>query len=144
LYVPGVRFEHSVQVAATPARLWEVVTDVTAWPDFVDSVTAIEPLDGGPLAVGKRYRLQQPKLPENTWKVTELTEGRSFTWEARSPGVRVVAAHEISGASGSATLRLEVTQSGWLASTIGRFTAGMTRRYLDLEATAMKARAEAG
>jgi len=139
-----MRLEHSIRVAATPDRLWQVLTDVTAWPDFVDTVTAVESLDGGSLAVGSRYKLQQPKLPENTWTVTELTEGRSFTWEASSPGVRVVASHEISSTAGPTTLRLEVTQSGWLASTLGRLTAGMTRRYLDLEATAMKARAEAG
>jgi hypothetical protein len=137
-----VRLDHSVDISAAPSAVWAALTDVTAWPKFVPSVSAVEPLDEGPLEVGARYKLGQPKLPVNIWTVTELVEGHSFVWETRSPGLRVAAFHEITATPGGSTLRLAVDQTGFLALTMGLFTRSMTRRYLAMEAEAMKKRAE--
>ena len=137
-----MRLEHSVEISAAPSAVWAALTDVTAWPTFVPSVSAVEPLDAGPLEVGARYKLGQPKLPVNIWTVTELVEGHSFVWETKSPGLRVAASHEITANANGSTLRLAVDQTGLLAVTMGLFTRSMTRRYLAMEADAMKQRAE--
>ena len=63
------------------------------WPARIPTVDRVERLDDGPLAVGARTRLAQPKLPEAVWTVTELTPGAAFTWTSSSPGVRITASH---------------------------------------------------
>ena len=91
--VPGLK--RTVTIAGPPERVWSVVVDVDGWPERVPTVTSVERLDEGPLVVGSRTRLQQPRLPTAVWTVTELTPGRSFTWESSSPGVTVTASHVV-------------------------------------------------
>lgn len=47
-------FRHAVTIAASPARVWAVVTDVERWPYRIPTVDAVERLEPGPLAVGAR------------------------------------------------------------------------------------------
>ena len=83
--MPGL--QHTVTIAAPPERVWAVIVDVARWPERIPTVDSVERLDDGPLTVGSRTRLRQPKLPEAVWTITELDQGRSFTWESRSPGI---------------------------------------------------------
>jgi hypothetical protein len=48
----------SVDIAATPDRVWEVLTDVPAWPQWNEFITAAE----GTFVVGGRVSLQVPRL----------------------------------------------------------------------------------
>ena len=91
--MPGL--EHTVIIAAPPEQVWSVVVDVERWPERIPTVDAVERLDAGPLAVGSRTRLQQPRLPTAVWTVTELADGSSYTWESSSPGVVVTATHVV-------------------------------------------------
>ena len=91
--MPGL--QHTVTIAAPPERVWPVVVDVERWPERIPTVDAVERLDAGPLAVGSRTRLQQPRLPTAVWMVTELADGSSYTWESSSPGVTITATHVV-------------------------------------------------
>lgn len=46
------------------------------------------------------------KLRPATWHVTALAPGKEFTWEARQPGLRVVAGHCIQAEEARVTLTL--------------------------------------
>jgi uncharacterized membrane protein len=139
-----MRFEDSVTIDAAAARVWAVYSDVERWPEWTASVTSVELLDPGPLRVGSRARIRQPRLPVAEWTVTDLDEGRSFTWVARGPGVRTTGTHlvEPDGDRARATAVLE--QGGPLGPVVGLLTRGLTRRYLAMEAAGLKARTEAG
>src|SRR5262245_5540765 len=105
----------TVSNAASPERIWRVLADVARWPEWLPTVSAVEPLDSPDILIGKRYRLQQPKLRPAVWTVTEIEPLRKFTWESRSSGVRAVADHVIEQVTGErATVVLSVRFSGVL------------------------------
>jgi uncharacterized protein YndB with AHSA1/START domain len=133
----------TVEIAAPPTRVWDVLSDVERWPQWTETVTSVRRSDQGPLRVGSRARISQPRIPETEYVVTALDPGRSFTWVASSPGVSTAAHHELEPVADTATrVRLSVTQSGWLGSVMGRFYRRLTERYLANEASGLKARCE--
>ena len=131
-----------VPIAAPPERVWEVLVDVERWPERIPTVDAVERLDAGPLAVGSRTRLRQPRLPEGVWTVTELTDGASYTWESSSPGVTVTASHLVEPSADGTRLTLGVTVSGLLSGIGWLMTRNLTKQYVDTEAASIKAAAE--
>ncbi len=138
--MPGL--QHTVTIAAPPERVWEVVVDVERWPERIPTVDSVERLDAGPLAVGSRTRLKQPRLPPAVWTVTELTGGSSYTWESRSPGVTVVAGHVVEPHREGTRLTLALRFSGPLAGLGWLMTRPLTRRYVETEAASIKKTAE--
>jgi carbon monoxide dehydrogenase subunit G len=136
------RFEHAIAINAPPERVWEILVDVEGWPARIPTVDRVERLDDGPLAVGARTRLAQPKLPEAVWTVTELTSGTAFTWTSTSPGVRITASHLIEPAPQGSRLTLAIDLAGWMAPVGWLMTRSLTQRYVKTEAASIKAAAE--
>lgn len=139
--MPGLR--RTVTIAAPPERVWEVLFDVEHWPERIPTVDSVERLDDGPLAVGSRTRLRQPRLPTAVWTVTELTDGTSFTWGSRSPGVTIDASHLVEPDPDGSRLTLSVTVSGPLSAVGWLMTRSLTRQYVETEADSIKRAAEA-
>jgi uncharacterized protein YndB with AHSA1/START domain len=133
----------SIDVAAPPDRVWEVLVDVDRWPEWTDSVTSVRSLDPGPLAVGARVEISQPRIPTGTYTVTALDPGSAFTWEQRQPGSTVSAHHEcIPLPDGRTRVELRVVMGGAVGGVVGRLYRKLTERYLAMEAAGLKARAE--
>ena len=77
-------------------------------------------------------------------EVNELVEDTTFTWASRQPGVRIVGRHTVSTDSdGRTRLTLALEQSGWLSGVVTMALGRKVREYVDLEAQALKAAAEA-
>ncbi|MFE2263025.1 SRPBCC family protein [Streptomyces griseosporeus] len=131
-----------VEIEALPEDVWQVVSDVERWPDFLPTVRRVERVGGGELGPGSLVRISQPRMPVLTWRITEWTPGRSFTWQARSGGVTTTATHVIAPRDGGSTLTLGIDQTGLAAPLVGLLTGRQTRRYVELEATHTKRRAE--
>ena len=132
-------FKITVAINAPPDRVWSVMRDVERWPEWTPTLRRIRWLDQGPLAVGSRVIVWQPKLPPAKWKVTELDDiRRSFTWETRSPGMRLQARHwvEETGKTSRATLSLRF--SGLLGPLFAHLTRNLNNRYLALEAKGLR------
>ena len=134
--------ETTVTIAAPPAAVWAVMTDVESWPELTDSVTSVEKLDSGPFGVGSRVRIRQPKFPTTVWTVTAFVDNERFVWVATGPGVRTTATHEVTSSDSGSLLRLHIDQAGPLGGLIGRVSRGLTARYMAMEAAGMKRRAE--
>ena len=132
-----------VEVAAPVERVWEVLLDVERWPEWASTVTSVRRLDDGPLAVGSKVRIEQPRIPSTEYVVTELEPDRSFVWVATAPGVRTTARHLLEELGPDGTrVTLAVEQAGPVAAVMGRFYRRLTDRYLAAEAEGIKARSE--
>lgn len=108
-------------------------------------MTTVRRLDEGGLRTGSEARVKQPRLPETTWRVTALEPGVDFTWESTSPGAHTVAGHRITRRGDRAsTVTLSIDQHGPIAALLNLFIAGMTRRYIGIEAACLKSRCERG
>ncbi|MHB8186391.1 MAG: SRPBCC family protein [Dermatophilaceae bacterium] len=133
----------TVEIEAPPERVWEVLADVARWSEWTETVTWVRRLDDGPLRPGSRAKINQPKVPETEYVVTELEPGQSFTWVATGPGATTTARHTVEALPGGGTrVRLAVEQAGLLGSVMGRLYRRMTDRYLANEAAGLKARSE--
>ncbi len=132
-----------IDVGAPVDRVWDVLVDVERWPEWTDSVTSVRRLDPGPLAVGSRVEVSQPRIPTGTYTVTAVDPGRAFTWEQRQPGSTVSAHHECAQTpDGGTQVELRVVMSGAVGGVVGRLYRRLTERYLAMEAAGLKARAE--
>lgn len=124
--------------------LWEVLADLSRWPDWLPTVDAARPVDPAHTAgAGASYLLDQPGLPRATWTVTDWRPGAGFTWVSRRPGVRTTGTHELVPTDGGTTIRLGVTWSGLLAAPVGWAYGRRTRDYVMREAEALEATAAA-
>jgi uncharacterized membrane protein len=133
----------SIDIAATPERVWHVITDVESWPQWTRSMTAVKRLDDGPLRVGSRARVKQPGLPSLVWQVTDIAEGVEFTWVTRTAGVTATAIHRLDETPAGARLTLTVAWDGAFAGVVAAMAGKQTRKYLALETAGAKGRAEA-
>ena len=138
-----MRFEESIDIDAAPERVWDVLSDIEAWPRRIETVDVAELLTPAPVAKGSRIRLKQPKLPEGTWDITVWDPPSYFEMSQKSGGVSNVAGHRVEAlGEGRARLTLSVEMQGWLVPVVGLLSKGMTTRYLASEAQDMKRAAE--
>lgn len=135
-------FSLSIDILAPAERVFEVMSDVERWHEWTPSVNGVKLQRPGALAVGARALIRQPKFPPALWAVTAIETGRSFTWVSRAPGVRVIAHHSAAPTSSGSRATLSLRYEGILGGLLAWMTAGITKRYLFMEAGGLKARAE--
>ena len=129
----------SIKTIDAPAeRVWQVLTNVENWPRLTPSITSVTSLDASPIAVGSRYRVEQPKLKPATYEVTHLETRRNFSWQAHSFGCRIKAEHLIRETDAASELVIRLTFHGFLAPLIGLLVASTTKEYIELEAQGFK------
>jgi carbon monoxide dehydrogenase subunit G len=132
----------SIEIGAPTERVWRVMSDTDRWHEWTPSVTSATRLGGLPFAVGTRVLIRQPKFPPALWKITAIEPGKSFTWVSVAPGLRVVGTHQVLRRGEGSQARLSLEFDGFLGGLMARLTAGITQRYVDLEAAGLKARSE--
>jgi hypothetical protein len=140
-----MQFSVTKDIDAPPGVVFDVLVDIERWPEWTPTVTRVERLDGGagPLAIGSRIRIVQPKVPPAEWTVTALEPGRGFRIVSRSPGATVTADHWADMAGGGRScVMLSVTFAGFLGQIIARVMRGLNERYIAEEAAGLKRRCE--
>ncbi len=137
-----MHFEKSIEIDASQQRLWDVLSDLEAWPQRIETVETVELLTPAPMTKGSRVRLKQPKLPEGTWDITIWDEPAYFEWTQMTSGITSVAGHRVEAlGEHRARLTLTLDMRGLLIPLVV-FYRGLTNRYMNLEAEGMKRAAE--
>lgn len=138
-----MRFEQSIDIDARQQRVWDVLGDLEAWPQRIETVDNVELLTPGPVGEGSRVRLKQPKLGEETWEVIVWDAPSYFEFRQKSGGVTTVAGHRVEVLEeGRSRLTLTLEMRGLLVPIFARLYRDLTNRYMTLEAQGIKRAAE--
>lgn len=139
-----MKLEETTVIAASAAAVWAVYEDVEAWPEWTGAIVAAKALDANSLAIGHRFRLEQPRIGELMWEITELEPGVSWKWLHHSPGGSTEAWHELTESDEGTVTRAGVTHHGLFGNMSGLILARATRRFLRMEVDNLKIRVEGG
>jgi uncharacterized membrane protein len=131
----------SITIDAPIDVVWSVFTDVERWPTWASSVTSVELIDG-PMRLGAKARIRQPRLPTLVWEVTKWSPGHSWTWTATSPGARTEASHVLTRSGAGTVAEQSIISSGPLGRVAAFVWRSLTRRYLAIEAAGLKQQSE--
>jgi uncharacterized protein YndB with AHSA1/START domain len=138
-----MNIETTVSIAASPERVWAVLSDVERWHEWTASITCAKLLTPAPLHNTSAARIKQPRFPSMVWRVTTFEPGRGFAWETRSLGAVTVGEHWISAnLQGGVDVLLTVRQTGPLVFLFRAWISKITREYVEMEAQGLKRRCE--
>ena len=138
-----MRFERSIEINASQQRVWEVISDLEAWPQRLETVDSVELLTPAPLAKGSRVRLKQPRLADAIWDVKIWDAPAYFEWTQKTSAMTNIAGHRVEAlGDGRARLTLTLDMRGPLSPLTGLLYKGLTNRYMGIEAEGMKRAAE--
>ena len=141
----GIEFEVPIEIAAPPERVWAVTVDLERWPTWDPVVTAVKRLDHGPLGVGSRARIRQPRLLPAVWRVTRFDAPKAFVWESNSTGVHQVAAHLVTPVRDNprpSVVTLKIKLTGLLVELFRPIVAKLALQYVQKEAQGLKSYCE--
>ena len=137
-----MQFGTSIDVAATPECVWSVMSDIEHWPDWTATVTSAERLDAGPLTVGSKFRVRQPKLLPAVFTVTWVDANQGFAWTTSGPGYSVIARHSIEPIPAGSRVTLSLQFSGVIGKLAARMLRDLNQRYMGIEAAGLKRQSE--
>ena len=136
-----MEYEASATIAAPPAKVWEVLTDVAKWPEWDPFCEKIE----GELALGNKIKAFTKLSPGRAFpvKVTDLSAPQRMEWSGGMPlglfkGVRTFTL-EASGSGTQFTMREEF--SGPMLFLIGKSIPDMSEAFASF-AQGLKQRSE--
>lgn len=108
-------------IAAAPADVFRVFTDLAMAPERIDSIQSLELLGKGPVGKGTRFRETRVMFGKEATEEMEITEfdpPRSYTVEAESCGVHYHSRYTFDGTQ--ASTKVLFTMSTRPASLMGR------------------------
>ena len=118
--------------------------DVEHWPEWNTAVTRVQRMDIGPLTLGSRTRIWQPKLMPAVWQVTSLDQNRRiFAWTTHTFGMKIIAYHQVDAVGPRSRVTLALHYSGFLGALMSRIYRDLNWDYLAREANGLRARCEA-
>jgi hypothetical protein len=137
-------FCQAIEIMLSPPRVWAVMLDVERWPEWNTAVTRVQRMDIGPLTLGSRTRIWQPKLMPAVWQVTSLDQNRRiFAWTTRTFGMKIVARRQVEAIGAHSRVTLSLHYAGILGALMARIYRDLNWDYLAREANGLRTKCEA-
>jgi hypothetical protein len=106
-----MRVEYHVEVDSTAERLWDVIADAKAWPEW-QGTSYIEP-PPGPLQTGTSFPVELGGM-KWTVTVTEAERPTKLAWVGRRTGLKGVHEWEFVQRGAKTEAMTRETVSGWM------------------------------
>jgi len=136
-------FRQVVEIRSSPPHVWSILLDVERWPEWTTSVTKVQRMDIGPLTLGSRTRIWQPRLMPAVWQITSLDEPRHvFAWTTHVLGVKINARHQVEGLKSHSRVTLTLHYAGMAGALLARVYRNLNWDYLSREGNGLKQRCE--
>jgi uncharacterized protein YndB with AHSA1/START domain len=133
------KFRYTAEIFAPPERVWTATVDVERWPEWTPTVTRVKRMEDGPLAVGSKTKIWQPKLTPVVWRVTELDEAAGiFIWVTGKPGIQIAGMHQVEPTLHGCQLTLTLDYTGLLGPFMAWQLKDLNWEYLTREAAGLK------
>lgn len=134
--------KHDLEIDAPVDRVWALTVDVEGWPDTTPTMTSVERLDDGPLGVGSRARVVQPRQRPSTWTVTRLEPKSVFEWQTKVGTVTMTGAHHLTAVGGGCRNHLSVELTGFGSGLVRRLVGKKIAEAIAIENQGFKTAAE--
>src|SRR5262245_52187478 len=122
-------FQISTFVDASLEKVWQLMADVEAWPQWTAAITRIELLTSPPLGISSRVRIYQPRLRPAIWTVTVWEPHQQFIWVSKMPGLAVTGEHAVAPSNGGCTITLRARFAGFLGNLAAFLTRNLSTQY---------------
>lgn len=123
-------FAHSEFAAASPDRIWEVWTDVPAWPRWDIELKSASL--GCAFADGAKGQLVPVRGTASSFIITEVTPGIAYTMTTSLPGASLVIRRELQPVEGGTRFKHTVSFTGPAAGVFGALFGPRFRETLPL------------
>jgi hypothetical protein len=134
--------EASQETIASPARVWEVWSDVNHWPDWNPDMKASH-LDG-PLKLGATGNIDTRSGGKHDVVVTQFEDGRSFELESTAlPGTRMAIRATIAPSGTGSRITQGFEPRGLLAPLVGPMMSGQILKTFNSVLGGLKQKVEA-
>lgn len=127
----------TTDIAASPARVWEILTDLDGSPRRLSAIEAVERLDGGgPLTVGTRWKETRRMFGQSATEEMEIVAmdaPRSYTVGAESGGAvyrTVMAVDPIGEGRSRLSMSFDATPTGRVAAIASKVMSPLMSRSM--------------
>lgn len=138
-----MRLESTLDIRAPVEKVWALTEDIEAWPSMTPTITSVERLDHGPIDVGSRARIKQPRQRPAVWTVTRFDRPQLFEWATKIGPVTMTAAHRLEETAEGCRNIVSIELSGFGSGLLGRLVGRRVREAIETENRGFKQRAEA-
>ncbi|MGB3828133.1 MAG: SRPBCC family protein [Ornithinimicrobium sp.] len=138
--------EARVSTTASPAHVWGVLADISAWPSWSASVVSVVPESSDPEVdpdgEHSAYRIEQPPLPHALWTITDWRAERGFTWQTRGASSVMSVTYALRARQAGTEVWVDLTWSGAMAWMARAAYGPVSVRYADAHLRALVRRCE--
>jgi uncharacterized protein YndB with AHSA1/START domain len=128
-----MQVKSELTIAAPVERVWALTVDIEQWPQLTPTMLEVDRLDAGPLRVGSRARVTQPRQRPGVWVVTQLEAPTLFAWRRTLLGMTMIATHRLEPIDGGCRNTLTVDVAGRGATLFSALMSGPIRAAIQTE-----------